>query len=147
MSQAHYSKVVAVPAHHVWALLRDFSALPRWMPFLASCHLRDNARPDQVGAVRVITRKDGQVVEETLRELSDRHQFLSFDITKGEVPMQSARATIRVHPVLADDSTYVEWTSTFDVAGDADPIIAWVREEFMRPCLEELERVLRQAHG
>jgi len=61
--------------------------------------------------------------------------------------MQNARATIRVYPVIADGSTYVEWTSTFDVAGDASPVIAWVREEFMRPCLDELERVLRQDQG
>lgn len=143
MPQAHYSKVLAVPADQVWDLLRDFSALPRWMSFLASCELKDGARPDQVGAVLVITRQDGQVVEETLRELSDHTRRLGFAITKGGAPLRDAYATITVHPVVADGSAYVEWTSTFDADGDAAPLVAWVRDEFMRPCLDELERVLR----
>ena len=145
MPHVLYSKVLEAPADQVWALVRTFDALPQWMPFIAACDLKDGARPDQVGAVRVITRADGAVVEETLLELSDRHQRIGFTISKGDVPMRNTYATITVHEVTADGRAYVEWQAQFDVEGDPDPIAAWVVNEFYRPCLEELERVVKTA--
>lgn len=86
MARAQYSKVMDVPAAQVWATVRDFGGLLKWMPFLASCELQNGARPDQVGARRVVRVKEGPWAEETLRELSDRDCRIVYQLTGGELP-------------------------------------------------------------
>ncbi len=78
MPHVIYSKVIDAPVDRVWALVRDFGALDKWFPFVSHCELKDGARPDQVGAVRVSTVAEGALIEETLLELSDRDRRIVY---------------------------------------------------------------------
>lgn len=144
MPQVQYSKVIDAPAAQVWALVRDFGALDKWFPFVEKCRLKDGARPDQVGAVRVNTVAEGALIEETLVELSDRDRRIVYAVTKGDVPTLDFSATLTIHEVLADGRAYADWTARFDVAGDPAPVVHWVRHDIFQVCLDELERVVQQ---
>ncbi|WP_375419411.1 SRPBCC family protein [uncultured Hymenobacter sp.] len=145
MPQVTYSKVLDASADQVWALVRDFGALAQWFPFVSNCELKDGARPDQVGAVRVNTVAEGALIEETLLELSDRDRRLVYSLTKGDVPTTDYSATLTIHEVSADGRAFAEWSARFDVSGDPAPIVKWVRQDIFQICLDELERVVKQS--
>ena len=142
MTLVSYSKVIDAPAGAAWAIVRDFGALDTWFPFVSRCELKDGAATGQVGAVRINTVADGALIEETLVEISDRDRRIVYAVTKGDVPTIDYSSTLTVYPISADDRTFVEWTASFDVAGEIAPVADWVREGIFKTCLEELERVL-----
>lgn len=144
MPHVTYSKVIDAPADQVWAVVRDFGGLDKWFPFVSHCELKDDARPDQVGAVRINTVADGALIEETLLELSDRDRRIVYALTKGDVPTLDFSATLTIHEVIADGRTYANWSARFDVNGDPAPVIDWVRTGIFQRCLDELERVVQQ---
>jgi carbon monoxide dehydrogenase subunit G len=143
MTRVYYSKVVNAPADKVWAVIRDFGALPVWFPFVESCVLSDGATADQVGVVRTNTVNGGKVIQEQLLELSDRDRRIVYSLISGDVPVIDYTATLTVHPVTEDDRSFVAWSADFDVDGDIAPVAEWVRSGIFETCLKELERVLK----
>lgn len=144
MPTVQFSKVLEAPAAQVWAVVRDFGALDQWFPFITHCELKDHAQVGQIGAVRQNTTAEGALIEETLLDLSDRDRRIVYALTKGDVPTIDYQSTLTIHEVTADGRAYADWTARFDVAGDAAPVVAWVRHDIFQTCLEELERVVRQ---
>ena len=144
MPTVQFSKVLEAPAAQVWAVVRDFEALATWFPFITHCELKDPATAGQVGAVRINTTAEGALIEEILLELSDRDRRIVYAVTKGDVATLDYSATLTIHEVTADGRAYADWTARFDVAGDPAPVVAWVRDDIFKTCLEELERVVQQ---
>jgi len=143
MPNVYYSRIIAAPAAGVWKIVGDFGSLPVWFPFVTASELDPPGGRREVGALRTNHIDDGTVVVERLVELSDRDRRVTYDVVGGHAPVQNYTATITVHEISDQEACFVTWTASFDVIGDADSIVDWVRNGIFRDCLAELERVLR----
>lgn len=144
MAHVYVSRVMDASADDIWAIVREFGALDTWFPFVSKCELVGAAVEGQVGAIRSNTVADGALIEETLIELSDRDRRITYDLTKGDVATIDYSATLTIHEATVDDRAFAVWTARFDVDGDREPVIAWVRDDIFKVCLEELERVAQR---
>lgn len=98
-----------------------------------------------VGAPRTNHIDNGTTVVERLVALSGRERRVTYDVVGGDAPVRDYTATITVHEISDEDSSFVTWEASFDVIGEAEPIIDWLRNGIFRDCLEELDRALRVA--
>lgn len=109
------SSVVNAPAEEVWATIRPFDAVANWLPFVKSSPIEDGGDPTLVGCVRVLTQTDGEVFREVLVALSDAERSYSYTFVSSPVPVRNHRTTLRVLPITDGDSSYVEWSSRFEI--------------------------------
>jgi Polyketide cyclase / dehydrase and lipid transport len=114
LAKVFVSTVVDAPAAQVWAVVRDFNALPQWTPFVAESRIEQNARADQVGCVRNFRLRDGGTIRERLLALSDYDFAVSYAILDSPMPVENYVATLRLIPVTDGDRSYVEWSAEFD---------------------------------
>lgn len=147
MAHVYVSRVMDASADDLWTIVRTFGALDTWFPFVSKCELIGGAVEGQVGAVRSNTVAEGAIIEETLIELSDRDRRITYDVTKGDVATIDYSATLTIHEATVDDRALAVWTARFDVDGDREPVVAWVRDDIFKVCLEELERAARRLGG
>ncbi|MCA9140101.1 MAG: SRPBCC family protein [Planctomycetales bacterium] len=137
------SIVINAPIDQVWNEVRDFHHLDWGRPFITSLKVVGDVPGDQVGAKRVLN----GAFEETLQELDESRYRLSYSIDDGPEPVSSSSVTsyigaIRLLPITADDTTFVQWTSQFQsddpqlVADFCNPIyaalLASLRDHFHR---------------
>ncbi len=116
MPEVLTSRLIPADAEAVWRVVRDFDGLPTWHPAIARSALRDDARSDQVGAIRVLglAGDDGGEVIEVLVGLDDRARALTYEIVESPFPVRLYRSTIRVVPVTTSGESFVEWGLVFD---------------------------------
>ena len=111
------NSVISAPAKRVWALLRDFNAMPEWNA-AAKTSVIESGPPDRVGCRRVLTFDDGSAWTHELTSLSDAERIVSYAIVgapPGRPPLlRNYSATIRVRPVAGDETCMVEWQARFD---------------------------------
>lgn len=137
------SIVVDAPIDKVWDEVRDFHQIEWGRPFITSVKVVGEIPGDQVGAKRVLN----GAFEETLQELDESRYRLSYSIDDGPEPVSSSTVSayigaIRLLPITADDTTFVQWTSQFQsddpqwVADFCNPIyaalLASLRDYFQR---------------
>ena len=120
MAKVFVSTVIDAPAAQVWAVVRDFNALPQWTPFVAESRIEQNAKPDQVGWVRKFRLRDGGTVRERLLSLSDYDFAMAYAILDSPMAVRDYVATLRLIPVTDGDRSYVEWTADFDCPPDRE---------------------------
>jgi Polyketide cyclase / dehydrase and lipid transport len=140
----YYSMILDAPVDDVWEVVSDCACCP------AGAHhrqqrLSEGGDPKQVGTVRTNHFNDGTVGIEKLTELSDRHWRVVYDIIGGDPPVDGFTAVITVHEVSEDNRSFVAWSATFEVTGDAGAVADWVRTGIFQTCLAELGRVLTKA--
>ena len=104
--------VVKAPRAEVWKLLRNFHDLSWASGVIESLEVVGDASADQIGAKRILN----GVFHETLLALDDVDHTFQYQITDGPGPVSKEKVQgyigqVRVFPVTADDTTYVEWTS------------------------------------
>lgn len=115
MAKAYASSVIDAPADRVWALIRDFNALPVWHGGLVrSSEIEGGLRGDAVGGVRSFHLQDGTHLRERLLAHSDRDRFYTYNFEKTPFDVRNYEATLRVTPVTDGDRSFVEWWTTFD---------------------------------
>ena len=115
MPRPYASGVVAAPADQVWALLRNFNGLPRFMPAIGNSELVEGV-DGQVGAVRRLTlAAGGDPFDERLIHLDDTDRILTYCFT-GANPFDVRRyvSTVRVAPITDTGESFVEWWSEYD---------------------------------
>jgi hypothetical protein len=107
----HQSIRINAPSETVWAVVGDFNGSPRWLPLVERSEivLGNNNR---VGAIRLITRRDGTKVTERLLDHDPQAMRMAYTYVDGAV-----RAT-DYYPVLSvkdngDGTSSVEWSSRF----------------------------------
>lgn len=111
MTTVHRSRLIAAPADRVWALVRDFAGLDRWVPALPA-PLELVGDPEKPGAERMF-RNDGEIfVVERLVTLDDEARITSYSIVTSPAPLTDHLGTITV--TEQEDGTLVEWQATFD---------------------------------
>jgi Polyketide cyclase / dehydrase and lipid transport len=115
MPRVFVSSVIDAPADKVWATIRRFDAVARWLPFVKSSPIEDGGDPTRVGCVRVLTQTDGAVFREVLVSLSDAERFYAYTFVGSPVPVRDHRTTLRVLPITDGDRSYVEWSSRFEI--------------------------------
>ena len=59
MIRIYTSSVIDAPADAVWGLIRDFNALPSWLPIVVESRIEDGQPADKVGCVRAFRMRDG----------------------------------------------------------------------------------------
>lgn len=120
MAHVYASAVIPAPAHRVWAVIRDFNALPAWHPLIAESRIEEARSPDQVGCVRDFRLKDGGRIREQLLALSDYDYSCTYSILESPMGVENYVATLKLTPVTDGDVTFAEWSAEFDCAPDRE---------------------------
>ena len=120
MAKAYSSAIIPAPASAVWAVVRDFNALPQWTPFVAESRIEQNRLSDQVGCVRNFRLKDGGRIRERLLSLSDYELSFQYAILESPMGVDNYVSTLRLIPVTETDHTFAEWSAEFDAAPERE---------------------------
>ena len=124
MPKAYASTVLNAPAKEVWALIRDFNALPAWHPAVTNSEIEEGLTGHHVGAVRSFNLADGAHLRERLLSFSDVDCHYSYNFEKTPFSVLNYHATLRVTPVTDGHRAFVEWWTTFDC--EPEKIDDWV---------------------
>lgn len=116
MVKVYGSSIINAPAETVWAYIRDFEDLPKWLPIVADCGIEGGLPSDQVGCVRSILMKDGSSLRERLLGLSDHDYRCVYAIIESQTGADNYVGTIKLTPITDGDRTVIEWSADFDAA-------------------------------
>ena len=142
MATVYGSAVVKASTQEVWALVRDFNALPKWFPFLASSELRAGALPDSVGAVRTLHARNGGTVRERLLEISDPEMRLRFLTFEGAGLTLNYIGHMQVRPVTRGSGAFFEFYGVFDAAdGDIEKASHWLQTQIFNAVFARFEEL------
>ena len=144
MAEVFVSAVIGAPAARVWAVVRDFNALPDWHPAIAASRIEEGRPPDQVGCVRAFSLTDGGQIRERLLALSDYDFSVTYAILESPMPLENYVATLRFTPITETDETFAEWTAEFDCApGDEAALVRDIGEGVFAGGLAALDARLK----
>lgn len=134
MPSVYVSSVIGAPADRLWAVVRDFNALPDWHPAIAESRIEGAAPADQVGCVRAFRLKDGGAIRERLLALSDYDYSCSYSILESPMGVDNYVATLKLTPITDGERTFVEWSAEFDCPADreVDLVTGIGRDVFQR---------------
>src|ERR1700674_1028202 len=124
MTKVYVSRVIPAQPGAVWAIVRDFNALPDWTGFVAESRIEQNFASDKVGCIRNFRLEDGGRIRERLLALSDYEMYCTYSILESPMGVENYVATLRLIPVTDTDHTFAEWTAEFDAAPDREDSIA-----------------------
>jgi hypothetical protein len=120
MAKVYSSAIIPAPANAVWAVVRDFNALPKWTPFVAESRIEQNKPSDQIGCIRNFRLRDSGRIREQLLALSDYEMSFQYSILESPMGVENYLATFRLSPVTDSDHTFAEWSAEFDAAPDRE---------------------------
>jgi hypothetical protein len=124
MAKVYASAIIQAPASAVWAVVRDFNALPKWTTFVAESRIEHNLAADKVGCIRNFRLNNGGRIRERLLALSDYEMSCTYSILESPLGVENYVATLRLIPVTETDETFAEWTAEFDAAPEREGRIA-----------------------
>ncbi|GJL84117.1 MAG: polyketide cyclase [marine bacterium B5-7] len=116
MVEVYTSSVINASADRIWAVVRDFNALPAWHPAIAESRIEGGAPPDQVGCVRAFRLKDGGSLREQLLALSDYDYSCTYSILESPMGVENYIATLKLTPITDGNRTFAEWSAEFECA-------------------------------
>jgi hypothetical protein len=120
--EVYRTSVIAAPAPRVWALVRDFNAMPEWNATIRSSVI-ENGPADRIGCRRVLTFDDGSVWVHELTQLSDAAMTIGYAIVGTppgtKIPMRDYRALIRLETVIDGDQCFIAWKATLETDQEA----------------------------
>lgn len=114
MVKVYSSSVIDAPADQVWALLRDFNALPQWHPAIADSRIEQGLPSDRVGCIRNFNLKGGGNIREQLLALSDYDLACTYSILVSPMGVENYIATLKLQPITDGNRTFAEWSAEFD---------------------------------
>jgi len=114
MAMVFTSSIIDAPVPAVWAIIRDFNALPAWHPAIVESRIEHRKQPDQIGCVRNFKAKDLGQIREQLLSLSDYDFSFTYSILESPMPITDYVASVRLHPVTDGNRTFGEWTARFE---------------------------------
>ena len=122
MIEVYRSSVIPAPAKSIWALVRDFIAMPEWNATIKNSRI-ENGPADRIGCRRVLTFDDGSVWTHELTQLSDAEMTIAYVIVgtppATKIPMRDYRAVIRLEPVTEGDHCFIAWRATLETDQEA----------------------------
>ena len=145
MAVVYSSTIVNAAPEKVWELVRDFNALPKWFPFIASSRLEEGDAPGMVGSVRTLQARNGGVVRERLLELSDPEMRLSFLTFEGADLTLNYTGHMRVRPIARGGGSFFEFSGVFDAAdGDVEKASRWLLNSIFEPVFTQFEAMFER---
>ncbi len=124
MPQVFVSSVIPAEADTVWAVIRDFNALPDWHPGIVESRIENDRAGDSVGCVRHFRLTERATIREQLLALDDRARRCVYTILESPLPLWDYEAQLRLLPVTDGGCCYAEWTAVFTCrAEEADGLV------------------------
>ena len=114
MARVYVSSVIGAPADRVWQAIRDFNALPDWVPAVRESRIEGGQPSDRVGCVRAFRLEDGGFLRERLLALSDYDYSVTYSILESPMGVEDYIATLKLVPVTDGGRSFAEWTAEFD---------------------------------
>lgn len=114
MIRVYTSSVIDASADAVWGVIRDFNALPSWLPIIVESRIEDGQPADKVGCVRAFRMRDGGRLREQLLSLSDYDYQCVYSILESPMPLTNYVATLKLTPVTDGQRAFAEWSAEFD---------------------------------
>ena len=114
MARVYISSVIGAPADRIWQTVRDFNALPDWVPAVRESRIEGGQPADQVGCVRAFRLQDGGFLRERLLGLSDYDFSVAYAILESPMGVENYIATLKLAPITDGNRTFAEWTAEFD---------------------------------
>jgi hypothetical protein len=140
------SAVIAAPARGVWALVRNFNAMPEWNATIRSSTI-ENGPADRIGCRRVLTFDDGSVWIHELTDLSDAEMTIAYAIVgtppTTKIPMRNYRAVIRLEPARGGDQCFITWRATLET--DQEDAVRTRAQAVFQAGFDGLKRKFRPA--
>jgi hypothetical protein len=118
MVKVYTSSVIDAPADRVWAMVRDFNAMPNWHPAIRDSRIEGNHPSDKIGCVRNFNLKDGGNIRERLLALSDYDYSCTYSILESPMGVSNYVAVLKLAPITDGNRTFAEWSAEFDCAPD-----------------------------
>jgi mxaD protein len=132
---------IGAPAEEVWAIIRDFEHVNRWVTDLET----SVPEGEGVGMLRHLVQKDGKRVLERLDALDESTKTIEYHIVQSDLPFSTYHSKIQVKS-KDPDSCEVLWTSALEPKGiDSEQILKTLKTNYLR-YLERL-RTLTLAKG
>ncbi len=116
MASVFVSDIINAPASDVWDIVRDFNGLANWHPAISDSLIEDDLPADQIGCIRSFHLTDGGHIREQLLTLSDYDYTQRYSILESPMALENYIAVVRLQPVTARNSTYIEWSAQFTCA-------------------------------
>ena len=146
---ARQSIRINAPPQAVWAILGDYNGLPRWLSFIEDSQIVVGTN-NEVGAIRLVTRRNGTKVTERLLDYDPRGMRLAYTYIDGAVMASD------YFPVLSvkdggNGTSVVEWSARFrrlayavdpPPAGQDDKTLTDLYNGLYKAGLENLKRVV-----
>jgi hypothetical protein len=143
MARVYVSSIIDAPVAKVWAKVRDFNALPRWVPAVRESRIENGEPADKVGCVRDFYLQNGDHLRERLLGLSDYDMFCTYSIIESPMPLTDYIATLRLTPVTDGDKTFVEWTAEFECAPElANDLVTGIGTNVFQAGFDSLKRLM-----
>lgn len=120
MIRVFRSTVIRAPVERVWNIVRDFNALPIWLPAAVSSEIEGGLDPATIGCIRRVVADDNTIVRQRLTELSDAEHRCSYALLSASYPMRNYTATFQLHPVTDVGHCYMTWFGDFNVDPDKE---------------------------
>jgi hypothetical protein len=114
MVKVYTSSVIDAPADRVWAVVRDFNAMPTWHPAIRDSRIEGNHPSDKIGCVRNFNLKDGGNIRERLLALSDYDYSCTYSILESPMGVSNYVAVLKLAPITDGNRTFAEWSAEFD---------------------------------
>jgi carbon monoxide dehydrogenase subunit G len=102
---------INAPAEAVWAVVGDFNGSPRWLPLVESSEIVVGIN-NQVGAIRLITRRNGTKVTERLLDHDAQAMRMAYTYVDGAVMASDYFPVITVKD-MGDGTSMVQWGARF----------------------------------
>ena len=120
MGSCYNSVVINAPCDKVWESIRNFHDMSWAFGVITKTDAVGDTPGDRVGAKRVLN----DLFHETLLSVDAQQKTFSYQIDDGPGPVasdavQNYIGTVRLLPVTADDTTFVEWTSSYESPDNA----------------------------
>ncbi len=117
MIEVYRSSVIAAPARRVWAVVRNFNAMPEWNAAISASAIEDGPA-DRIGCRRVLSFDDGGIWIHELTELSDEAMSISYKIVgmpeETKISLRDYYATIRLIDITDGGLCAIEWRARFE---------------------------------
>jgi hypothetical protein len=141
------SVTINVPPAKAWALVKDFGAVHKWLPAIATTKVEKKGKD----TFRTLTFKAGGGVYEKLRLIDNEAKKIKYEIIEGDVPFTDYNSYIKVRKGKNDNESIVQWTARFYRTYKLNPPIPEGQDDatavaavkaIVSPGLENLKKVL-----
>lgn len=109
----YVSSVIDASIDAVWAVVRDFNALPQWHPNIRESRIEGGRASDAVGCIRNFQQHDGATIRETLLALSDREYRFCYDMLESDLGLYDYISEFSLQRITDGDRTFAIWTAQF----------------------------------